>query len=367
MKQHWAILGFVWLLASCSFGEGNKESETITIPFEKISLSDSKTDYFRDWTVSGTCLYSDDSGLGQLAGIDKIVASKGDYYVLDRAQRILIRYSSHGKPLNYIGRKGRGPEEYITISDFSINLHGQVVILDGQLDEIIVYNRDGSFVSRKKMPCDYGELFHLGSEEILLGFNAWDNSKFSGSKLVLADASFIPRTIISSFEEGYDKNFVLPHIGFTDYAGKVSYACPIDDHVYIFPKKGGEGTKYLIDFGIEAVEKDQVTNLEKTFPDILNNKTFLLNATLIDESVFIITTSQKGELIDYYVDARENRKIALTPLGIRFLGGSGDSLFFEVMDPDKAFTTFHYSFDTMESCEKRVLSCYRTRERNEGE
>lgn len=356
MRKHSIIMGITCFVVSCSQGIEKREGAAITIPFEKISSCEYDYACLRDWELSIIYFQSEESGIGRVAEIDKIREYNGDYYVLDRLQKVLIRYSSEGKPLNTIGQKGRGPEEYLSISDYSINMLGQVVILDGQLDEIIVYGNDGSFVSRQKMEHDYGELFHLDNGEILLALNAWDDSKLSGSKLVLADATFKPHAIISSFNQGYDINFVLPHIGFNDYSGIVSYVCPIDDNIYVFPREGGNNMSFLIDFGNEKVEDSQMINLEKSFPEIRRNKTLLLNATLIDDLIFIITVYEKGQWMDYYVDAKNKRKLALTPLGIRFLGGSGKSLYFEVTNPDLMYSSIHCSFDTVETSEKMVVS-----------
>lgn len=354
-KNRFAVIAAVILAAatisieSCSQRVEKKELTATIIPFDKIASCEFDSSDLRDWELSTICFKSEESGLGRLAEIDKIIERNGKYYVLDRAQKAVFRYSSLGEPLNRIGQKGRGPKEYLTISDYSVNPSGQVVILDGQLDEIIVYNDDGTFVSRKKANHDYGELFLLDNGEILLGCNAWDESDLSGSKLILADSSFVPHTVISSFIQGYDPNFVLPHIGFTEFNGIVSYVCPIDDHVYVTPKKGGESKVFLINFGDEKVEDDQLKNIENSFPDIRQNKSLLLNATLIDDLAFIMTVFDKGKLVDLYVDAKGKRKISLTPLGVRFLGGSGKSLFFEVTNPDKM----------TEPCEKMVMAISR--------
>ncbi len=357
MKQHLVLFAIVFLtLVSCSRGVGNEGVDTITIPFDKLSSSAFDPASFHDWKRSTVCFQSDESGMGRLVKIDKIRVYDGDYYVLDRLQRLLIRYSPQGMPLNTIGQKGRGPEEYLSISDFSINMEGQVVMLDGQLDDIIIYDKDGTFVSRQKMKHDYGELFHLDNGEILLACNAWDRSELSGTKVVLADASLKPSKVISSFVHGYDPNFVIPHIGFNDYLENVSYVCPIDDKVYVFPKIGGNAKSYLIDFGSERVEESQMINLEKSFPEIKRNNTFLLNATLMDDLQFIMSVYEKGEWRDFYVDAKTNTKTALTPLGIRFLGSSKKTLFFEVTNPELMTSFFHSPLDTVESIEKRVVA-----------
>src|SRR5699024_11784575 len=70
-------------------------------------------------------------------------------YVLTRprinASRLLV-FDQQGHGLLAIDRTGQGPEEYTQISRFDVDTAGNIHIIDGRLDELIVYGPDGTFV-----------------------------------------------------------------------------------------------------------------------------------------------------------------------------------------------------------------------------
>lgn len=85
-------------------------------------------------------------------GIQKIIPYHNEYYVSD--SRVIAVYSCGGAPLFQIRRLGRGPQEYLEISDFCI-ADNKIFILNGR-SQINTYSLSGTFISKKKLPysCD---------------------------------------------------------------------------------------------------------------------------------------------------------------------------------------------------------------------
>lgn len=78
-----------------------------------------------------------------LGEIQKIERWKNLYYIRDVNDNLYI-FDREGKFIRKIGRKGRGPEEYTVISDFSIDpVNGDIYLIDWE--KMQIYSREGSF------------------------------------------------------------------------------------------------------------------------------------------------------------------------------------------------------------------------------
>ncbi len=75
----------------------------------------------------------------------------GNYYIADiNGSQKLLRYDSTGRFLNAIGNRGRGPREYLGLSNFLIDSLTENVFVFSNLDQkVCVYGNDGSFVSNR--------------------------------------------------------------------------------------------------------------------------------------------------------------------------------------------------------------------------
>ena len=75
----------------------------------------------------------------------------GNKYVLisDRSQEKLLLFNLKGKFLRTIGKRGKGPEEYISLSKISLNEHEEsVYIYDGNLNCIFIFSLTGEFLKK---------------------------------------------------------------------------------------------------------------------------------------------------------------------------------------------------------------------------
>jgi hypothetical protein len=75
------------------------------------------------------------------------VDSKDQIYVLDAEDADIKIYDRNGVWLRNVGRKGQGPGEYMTISDFDVSHDGRIYILDTQQHRVLIFRPDGTFDS----------------------------------------------------------------------------------------------------------------------------------------------------------------------------------------------------------------------------
>lgn len=127
-------------LACCNNEKTDSASEAIDfaealsnskeIPLSKIA----KTIQYIPLQTCDSCM---------LGSIKKIQFAEALIFISDRDQ--LLTFDSEGRFLSKIGRKGRGPGEYIEVDDFDASLNKRILIYDASQKKVIKYAFDGQF------------------------------------------------------------------------------------------------------------------------------------------------------------------------------------------------------------------------------
>lgn len=95
------------------------------------------SNYFRD--VETIILETNETSL--ISSIDGIQVLDNNIYVLDKDLSNIYVFDKQGKFLNKIGTKGIGPNEYLSIADFTIDSKNKLIyILDNALNKVFVYD-----------------------------------------------------------------------------------------------------------------------------------------------------------------------------------------------------------------------------------
>lgn len=129
------------LLSSCST-QKDQNSDVISIhPDEFINTPEKGTDWietvkFIAFETKGTHFIPDDAK----------TKFRDDYILFGNFDRILI-FSSEGKFINEIFKKGGGPTEYRFIADFDLVSGKDEIVIVGQ-KSLIFYSLDGTFIER---------------------------------------------------------------------------------------------------------------------------------------------------------------------------------------------------------------------------
>ncbi|MBN2675270.1 MAG: 6-bladed beta-propeller [Alphaproteobacteria bacterium] len=81
-----------------------------------------------------------------LSAVDKLYVYENEIYILDKKQGAIVVFSENGKFKRKINRIGKGPGEYINISDFSIDTsNGLLLISDTNTRKLHLYQTNGEF------------------------------------------------------------------------------------------------------------------------------------------------------------------------------------------------------------------------------
>jgi|GEM_PF-4334062 len=82
--------------------------------------------------------------------------SKQNIFVYDRSIGRIRNYNREGKFIKNIGRKGKGPGEFVDIDAMLINSGDTLIIFDTQGSRITYFSSSGNYLSSQKM--DYSEM-----------------------------------------------------------------------------------------------------------------------------------------------------------------------------------------------------------------
>ena len=106
-----------------------------------------------------------ESAIGQ---IDRIIMDNDLLYILDRARGAILIFNKEGDFLQKIERRGRGPEEYISLLDFSLNRNsGRLSVLTDIPAGIKRYDPNGRFINSEELSVYFKEITNNKGQDVL--------------------------------------------------------------------------------------------------------------------------------------------------------------------------------------------------------
>ena len=105
-----------------------------------------------------------------IKSISKVIPYKSRFYILDKNLQVVLCFSSSGKFLFKINKKGRGPEEYEYVGDIYIDNFNDQLLLLVPWGYVLIFDLEGNFISKKKLPeevLSYNEVFAVNRDTLL--------------------------------------------------------------------------------------------------------------------------------------------------------------------------------------------------------
>lgn len=224
-----------------------------------------KTSKLEGINIIDTCWYvpletNNESVLGT---VDKLVIDNGLYFIYDRNTEDLFVFNSEGKFVNKIGKKGKGPGEFLRINDFACDKSKkQIIIHDDRTAKLLYYNYQGEFIKEKNTSFRFSNI-HVSDNTIYfyLGQNSnkhipiLENYFLAAFKKDSCLGTYLP------YKKNF-KNYCLED-QFSGSGKHLSISSPlIDNNIYTI--NNGELTKeYFLDFGQKSFNENLIESLEK--------------------------------------------------------------------------------------------------------
>ena len=103
--------------------------------------------------------------------IGKVIPYEERYYILDtRGGQQVLCFDINGKFIFKNNNVGRGPEEFAYLADFAIDKYNREMILLVPFGEILHYDLDGRFLSRRRLPEEcraYNHIYPINKDTIV--------------------------------------------------------------------------------------------------------------------------------------------------------------------------------------------------------
>lgn len=241
------------LLSGCITDEEGAAVEKVSLfTYEVKELAD--IDIISD-TVKTIELKSAD--LSVPANPEKCIFAGSRIFVLDKrtmgASELLI-FDSLGNCLGRIGAVGRGPGEYLNISDFAIAPGGGIWIEDPVANRLIKYRSDLSYDEALSTDFDMECMAFLDDGRMLLGIPPWESEKM---QIAVTDTLLKVEKVSLMYSEYVDPSITFGRPRFYRNDNVFYYSRPLDDNIYVCDDKGSLVKIYALDFGQKSFSDEE--------------------------------------------------------------------------------------------------------------
>lgn len=240
-----------------------------------------------------------------LSFISKVVTNNNYIFTLDPNLYKIAVFDNKGKAITTIGKRGQGPEEYLSITDFSIDNAGNIFFIDGVLDELFIFDHQFRFRERKKLPFEADILHILDNGNILWGLSSWNEKECKGMKTALTDEhlNIIHSTI--QYDEYFDPSYMISWYKFIETEDHLIYNQPIDNNIYLFNKNGELKEIINMNFGDANVPNKYKKEIERNW-DEFKNYCLLQHYTVVTENIIAGALKKRQKTIPYIYDRKNN-------------------------------------------------------------
>ena len=240
-------------------------------------------------------LQTNDSCL--IGRIDKIEFFNDEVYVLDREYgvRLLVFDRNDGHFISSIGRMGKGPGEYVSICDFSIDKKKGLIYLLCNKNRLLVYSLSGEFQISFAMDF-YAASMELKNDRIYFVRDERDNCN-----LVTTDLK--GRILHGEASPcDYGDSFVLLAHPFCHSGQNLLYRMFLNNIIYKIDKDGKLNGFYKVDFGEKEIDINIIGKYtyEQLKREIANARGKIKYLTANDHYLFLLFFDNNKPCISIY-------------------------------------------------------------------
>ena len=262
MKKNILYVLLIFIFIACDLTKEDKKN-TVRGDIVSIPITEMETDYGKlsDFAEDIKMIPLEISGDCILDKVEKIVMSDSCIFIMERYnQKGIYVFDHSGKYLYRVGNCGQGPDEFVDLSDFSLNEEQQLIYLyDIMRKKVLIFSFEGDFIKDIQMnyyadKFEYQDnLFFLYRESPVMGDPAYS--------LVIKDDK---GKTINKYYPLINKSPYIHDCIFRKLDNEILFAEYMRDSV--FSVRSGELTpKYFIDYKDKSMSKvDRESILKRT-------------------------------------------------------------------------------------------------------
>jgi hypothetical protein len=226
----------IFLFSGCTTPRIKIDGNTLTV---RLDFTRQPENIHETGLISGVQILNLDDKDAIVGRIDKIIRYKDRIYLMDKSQtKSIAIYDTLGHFVNIISQYGRGPKEYIQLTDMFIDPVDTTFNIVSRVDKkILQYNLDGTRMTGvKKTPKAFTGLSKTGNGYVGYMGNYGEDREKPYNVWTMSPALKPEQTF---FE--IDKTWESINLGggsvFSEYGDNINYITPMDCNIYTIGKE----------------------------------------------------------------------------------------------------------------------------------
>ena len=193
-----------------------------------------------DWLISETGIFQ------PIQQHEAVIDSTGHLYIVNFPEAEIMHFDQNGKRVGTIGHKGKGPGEFTYPSNLMVH-NGKLYVSDILNQQMSVFNRNGEYISRFRLPHREMALAKVPSGWI---FGNWNSFMLDGPPSAFwASEDFSETREIYKFKE---KCLVKGMMTLQNNGKRVSRYSPITNRPFMVVSPDGKNV-YITDMGTARI------------------------------------------------------------------------------------------------------------------
>jgi hypothetical protein len=295
------------LFLYCSFFilSCNSPSLTNTTHYEIESLKNSKEQFIFEEPLSYIPLETNQDCL--IGSIYKIILTKDYIFII--SHDLLYQFDISGKYIRKIGTKGRGPAEYGSILDVSVDeSFGNIYICDNSGQKINIYNFSGEYLGRKTSNGLWKRFEVINNMLVINPLNYSGNEQCMLKLIEENDSTTCFKNNIVFKQQ--DLFLAYDVKNFQKLNNELIFHQQFNDTIYRFdPKSKALSISYYFDFGNSKFPIDLLGSLSR-FNDESSKYGYLSDVCENNSYVFV-TIFYKGENEKYVINKSNGKSFSI--------------------------------------------------------
>lgn len=226
----------------------NEQIDTIIVHEQNEENKGLVSDYFENYEI----IQLETTPESLIGTIDRISLFDNRIFILDNLTKSILVFNQKGKFIFRIKTIGKGPGEYLILSDFDLDRENKSIILySDRPNKILQYDFDGNYLKETKLEEEiYSNISVLKDNIMLYAISPQIGeyiSEFSKDNISLRERHFD----ISEFSLKYP--YQRTRYPLTCRSANIHFYAPLDYHIYQV-SDGNVSAKYFLDFGKKSIK-----------------------------------------------------------------------------------------------------------------
>jgi len=284
--------------------------------------------------------------------IDKIIYNNSKYYIFDRSQKAIIVFTTEGKFLYKLRNVGKGPSEYLLLSDFEINRFTGNLELLSPFGQLLTYKTDGTFLRSIRLPLSLKAVHNLQfiSKDTVVFYRKFESNRIvlfdRESNKIIFETHKIPQTLATkwagdNFPLFCIDNKVMFYEGFSNTINLITTNGSIINYSWDFGKKNininqmPDGKKYETDY-VKWLMNESNPQFIYPFRIHLENNEHIFTSFGSNKDMtylFFNKSSHRYQLFSQYIEGVNFPHFALCRFGDVYLSAIDPLILYDYIKP----------------------------------